>query len=1022
MNRLVTSWIDTICKRSVDQHILVRGAEDETTLYTREGGLVTIRAWHGTSVSRGDHELSHLLIRLRERLASLMTDPGHALQVTFSRDSHQARNRIRQLINRLLNQCKHLELDLETLLGEREVLLNCSVEMEKCYLVGYSHPSAMTRAEQTEHTTQQKNENRGKYLPLPESQTPGQIARMLHDRHQTFVRAVCQVFRESHQDIRYLDSLEQAAVIAGELIPGLADDIELWKPRLLELASRNPVSSINREQTETGPEVFYQPLAPHFLPASPAQVKNRDLGFLGLEQLGLQIARDRVSIHPDGLLIIDNQVMAGFDLALAPELVLPFNELLQQCLNDNQNYRWRVSWLLEPKGFQGQLLKRTVSEIFTFLARQHNSRIREAFRNLEAIDGQDDTIVRMRVCFALWSEQTNLAEVRKLASSLRRAIERWGNSRTDMLTGDPLATITASMPGNGLSPTAPAMALPLTHALALLPLNRPVSPWSEGSVILLTPDGRLWPYQSASNLQDSWCDLIVGTPGSGKSVLLNTLNFGALLAPNPDDNDSDLLPLVSIIDIGASGAGLVELITDALPPEKKHQVQMVRLANTARQAINIFDTEIGCRQPLPLELSFQSNFLQILLADAGEDAVRMAGLIQQLVQDAYRTYADDKQPKLYIRGAHPDLDQAIAEAGLTIDRETTWWELVDMFSDIAAWPWAEEAQRQAVPVLTDLPVILRNPDITTTYREMGLVGGEGALPAMVRLINEAVTTWPMLGHPTRFAMANARLKMIDLQDVTGRGSTLQAQRRSSLMYLLARHVVTRGYYLHPDDVAGQELRPSQRERLSRIAIANRHQPKRLCYDEFHRTGGLPGVIAQIESDVREGRKHNVQLTLASQLLRDFSDTIQSLATGTWICSTFSETEIATIKQQMALDEAESSIIRHQLGPPTRQGSNVYVVLQTRTGTVRQLLVNRLPPAEIWAFSTTAEDMALRQILTDRLGGSLARRLLGEKFPGGSARSEIARRQNKLTDRGTRQAVIPELASELIDCMPSREFA
>ena len=1007
----MTGLVDSISRRTVDQHILVRGAENGNTLYTGEGGLVTVFSWKGTLVNRGKGNLSQVVTRLRDGLASLLKEQGHALQVTFGRDPLPSRMVVGKMVRRWNNQARMRHLDLAYLLREREDLLNGSLDRENIHLSIYSHPSAISKADHAEFSHRLKAEGQNGGLSMPHCQVPGRIARALYDRHEIYCRSVRQVLEDAHQDIRPLSSLEQATIIAASLIPGDRDE-DLWEPRLLELARMNGTGK------ETGhPEagVFSRHLSAFFMPATTAQVNNTDLGFLGLEHLGLQMARARANVHTDNLLVVDDLTMAGFDLVLAPELVLPFNDLLEQCLNDDQEYRWRVSFLLEPKGFQGQLLKRSLAEIFTFLSRHHNTRLRDAFRNLESIDGQDDTVVRLRVCFALWSESHNLSEVRKKASGLRRAIERWGNCRTDQLTGDPLATIMASMPGNGLHSTAPAMALPLTHALALLPLNRPVSPWDEGTVPLFTPDGRLWPYQPASNLQDSWCDLVVGTPGSGKSVLLNSLNLGALLTANPSALESDLLPLVGIIDIGSSAAGLVELLADSLPPEQRDQVQMARLSNTAGQAINIFDTELGCREPLPLELTFQSNFLQILLADAREDSVRLAGLIQQLVLDAYRTCHDDGSPKPYIEGTLPDLDTAVAAHGIGVDRETTWWELVDQFSDIEAWRWAEKAQRQAVPLLTDLPIILRNPDITNTYMEMGLAGGEGALAATSRLINEAVATWPMLGHPTRFAMSNARLRMIDLQDVTGRGSTAQAQRRSALMYLLARHVVTRGYYLHPDDMTGLPLRPSQKDRLVRQATNNRQQPKRLVYDEFHRTGGIPGVLAQVETDVREGRKHNVQLVLASQLIGDFSPPMRTLATGLWICSSLADAELAELGKD--LDGEEIAILRNRLGSPTRQGANVFVILTTREGPVRQLLVNRLPPSEIWAFSTTSEDMALRQVLTGMVGGQRARTLLGKSFPGGSARSEITRRQNRFADQSDRQSVIAELARELVDDNP-----
>lgn len=1010
MSGLVAGLVDSICKRSVDQHILVRGAENDTTLYTGDGGLVTVFSWKGTMVNRGKGNLSQVVTRLREGLASLMKEQGHALQVTFSRDPLPSRRAVGKMVRRWQNLSSMRHLELGSLLEEREDLLNRSLDRENIHLSIFSHPSAISKNDHAEFARQEKALGRNRGMAMPNCQIPGQISQALYDRHEIYCRSVRQVLVDAHQDIRPLSSLKQAAIIAASLLPGDREE-DLWEPRLLELAGFN-AGEEGSGNPETG--VFHRRMPPFFMPATAAQVNRRDMGFLGLEHLGLQMARDRANVHPDNLLVIDNLTMAGFDLVMAPELVLPFNDLLEQCLNDDQDYRWRVSFLLEPRGFQGQLLKRSLSEIFTFLSRHHNTRLRNSFRNLEAIDGQDDTVIRLRVSFALWSENHNLSEIRKKASSLRRAIERWGNCRTDQLTGDPLATVMASMPGNGLQPTAPAMALPLTHALALLPLNRPVSPWEEGSVPLITPDGRLWPYQPASNLQNSWCDLVVGTPGSGKSVLLNSLNLGALLSSTPSDSEQELLPLVGIIDIGSSAAGLVELLADSLPPEQQNQVQMARLSNTASQAINIFDTELGCRHPLPLELTFQENFLQILLADAGEISERLAGLIKQLVLDAYKTFHDEGEPKPYIRGTLPDLDTALETHGIGIDKETTWWELVDQFSDLEAWDWAEEAQRQAVPILPDLPAILRTPDITNTYQEMGLVGGEGAIAATSRLINEAVATWPLLGYPTRFAMSNSRLRMIDLQDVTGRGSTAQAQRRSALMYLLGRHVVTRGYFLHPEDMAGLQIRTSQKERLIRHATNNRQQPKRLCYDEFHRTGGIPGVLAQVETDVREGRKHNVQLTLASQLIGDFSPPIRTLATGFWICSSLADAELTTLGKELDLDVEEKSILRNRLGSPTGSGSNVFVILSTKEGPVRQLLINRLPPSEIWAFSTTAEDMALRKFLTGLVGGQKARQLLGKKFPGGSARSEITRRQNRFADRADRQAVIADLARELVE--------
>src|SRR5690625_7350287 len=48
-------------------------------------------------------------------------------------------------------------------------------------------------------------------------------------------------------------------------------------------------------------------------------------------------------------------------------------------------------------------------------------------------------------------------------------------------------------------------------------------------------------------------------------------------------------------------------------------------------------------------------------------------------------------------------------------------------------------------------------------------------------------------------------------------------------------------------------------------------PKKLCFDEFHRTEGVDEVRQQALVDIREGRKFKVQITIASQLLDDFPD-------------------------------------------------------------------------------------------------------------------------------------------------------
>ena len=99
---------------------------------------------------------------------------------------------------------------------------------------------------------------------------------------------------------------------------------------------------------------------------------------------------------------------------------------------------------------------------------------------------------------------------------LQRSVESWGFCKLSSHIGDPLAAKMSSTAGLDSSSTAPAGAVPLSEVLAILPWERDASPWEEGSVLFRTPDGRPWPYQPGSSLQNSFVDLIFSPPGRGK--------------------------------------------------------------------------------------------------------------------------------------------------------------------------------------------------------------------------------------------------------------------------------------------------------------------------------------------------------------------------------------------------------------------------------------------------------------------------------------------------------------------------
>jgi intracellular multiplication protein IcmB len=185
------------------------------------------------------------------------------------------------------------------------------------------------------------------------------------------------------------------------------------------------------------------------------------------------------------------------------------------------------------------------------------------------------------------------------------------------------------------------------------------------------------------------------------------------------------------------------------------------------------------------------------------------------------------------------------------------------------------------------------------------------------------------------------------------------------------------------------------------------------------------VRAQVVRDVREGRKRGVQIALSSQLLDDFDADMVDLATGVWVLgAAISDQAVDNIRERFGLSQTARNIIRYKLTGPRAGGAPALLVLGTVEGKYEQHLLNTLGPIELWALSTSAEDVAIRNRLYSKLGAGRARQMLAANFPGGSARGEIKRRVMMLAEKGeVRSAavsqVVQDIVSELVGASQGR---
>ncbi|MEC5382746.1 hypothetical protein VSX64_18055 [Aurantimonas sp. C2-6-R+9] len=986
----------SVFRKSLDGYCRLVTTEDRDTFVADDGSLVTVFELDGFRSLPGPVEVSEAVDRLRIALSAYFAVPGHSLQFWFSHAPGLGVAEIDQATLETSRIAKDTDLDLEDLLGERRTLLPKRLSGERCYLALWSRPSLLTKAESKEAATRISADLKGS-PPIASGQFPGIALDALVTRHSSVSEALEREFSLVGIILERLNTYEALSVMKGVQNPGFMPEGKAWKGTLPGDYVRARLPSEHRELTKGDVSNLLWPL------------------------LSRQIMSEHAEVLDHSTVQLGNYVFSAFDIVVGPEVVVEFNQLIRRVLDGNERIAWRCSMMIDAGGFQGQVFKEQYTNLFAWTAPISNQRIRNAFARLRQGHGAGDNVVRWRTSFAAWCPKGEEALLRRHVSLLRRTVERWGNCQTDGLIGDPLEAVMSSSLGISAGSTAPAASASMMEVLAMAPLARPASPWKKGAVLMRTRDGKLWPYQPGSSLQMSWVDVIVGTPGSGKSVLMNTINLGVALSRQSgrSDKDSGILPRISIIDIGPSSAGLISLIRDALPVERRHEAVYHRLRMEDRFAVNPFDTQLGLRFPLSHERAFLINLITLICTPDGEDNAYdgVSQIAAATIDAIYDHLSDQRFPKKYGATESFEVDAALKSLGFEADEQASWWEVTDFLAEKGRLHEAALAQRFAVPVLGDLVMMANQTTVTEVFNEMRTPLGETLLKAFQRMITSATRGFPILAKVTRFDLSNARVIAFDLADVTATSGP-QAKRQTAIMYMMARQAVTSDFWLDADEIRGLAVSQLYRDlHISRVEN-NKQMPKRLCFDEYHLTGGL-GIRDQVVQDVRVGRKAGVQITLASQLLEDFDNSIQELASNFWFCNVPTERSREQTCAIYNLGPSVKEVMRGLRGPIDGEGAPVLAMMTLRSGTYVQELINTLGPIELWALSTTAEDAALRGMLYDRLGSKAARRLLARRFPEGSAKGAIERRLADLEDRGTaisdaeRGNVLKNLADELV---------
>lgn len=949
------AWFASSLKTSTEDYCELETADSEYTLVARDGSLASVISVEGVSRLIGSDEFNQIHAGLTQTLQTSLGRRGHSFQAVFTYERAKAVQQISEMLTPAKETAQRLQLSLQDLFAEREKVISSYCAKETMYFVLWTYPNSLAPEQESKaHKDKLKAIQENKYPQPLDAQNLIAAIPDIRNAHESFSRSVvndlkalglyCKLL-EVHDALHCVRSMSEPehtgkdwrAVLPGDRVP----------PRVLVNGKHAEISGL-----------LYPRLAQQIFP--------RDA-----ETLDIRTVR------------VGDSVYSPIFISLFPQEVKAFTTLFNRVLPTQ--VPWRISFQLDSSGNESIRFKSMMSSILSF-ASKHNHLISDASKMLQNLEVNSDMpVVRLRVALTTWAPADNVRLLRIRTAELVKAVQGWGSCEVAELCGDAYGGFVSTLPAVTTASVANPSAAPLGDVVTMLPFTRPASTWVYGSLIFRSPDGKPWPFQPGSSQQTTWIDLLYARPGSGKSVLSNALNLGLCLSAGVKR-----LPRIAIIDVGPSSSGLISLLREALPPQQQHLAAYHRLRMTPEYAINPLDTQLGNRYPTPQERSFLVNLITLLVTPLG--AIRsydgisdMAGLV---LDELYKMYADTGKPRLYTPGMLPDIDEVLADISFIKDAHTTWWEVTDALFTAGFVHEAALAQRYAMPLLADAAAICRTSVVEDLYGQVLAPTGESLVKAFGRMISSSVREYPILSSVTCFDLGDARIVSLDLDEVAKSGGDA-ADRQTAVMYMLARYVLANHYYLTEENAKNMPeiYQAYHKERIAEI----REDAKRIVYDEFHRTTKAMAVRDQVVVDMREGRKWNVQIALISQSVDDFDAVMVEFATSIYIMDAGPEQSIRKATEIFGLSETARIALKTRVHGPRAGGATFLAQFATKMGMNTQLLTSTVGPIELWAFSTTTEDVELRNRLYTAIGPVEARRVLANLFPSGTVKPLVEER-------------------------------
>lgn len=958
-----------------------------TTLVCKDCSLMTVFDLQGAYQIMGKDQFLSLCQEIRTKAVGYF-GTGHQFSVVFEHDPEGAEQQLMELAEPSINTAKRIGLQSVDMLIDRVKRNTPYVAHEPAYLVVYTSPATLSKDQLKDDINElQKKRSQSKLPAIMYGQSPVNVLESLKISHDTFCQTVLSDFAQA----------------------GLNENGILMRPLPANRLVKELKTMIQRKSTHSDwrPTLF----GDRFVPTG--RESSDDYSNLTAPMIGYQLFSQDI-YNPKGMgEIVESDGIYHGTLSVTQ---FPRDPQIFESLYNSMDHSipWRVRYDLTPHGLDAKKMQRMMAS-FTAMT-DHNRAVRDSFDYMEKLEKEgDDIACGLAVTFSTWAD--SYPEVKRNLSRLEKAVQGWGGCSVTGTHGDPFAAWAATMPGMTRANPAATAVPPMQDALSMMPLRRPASVWEHGQMTLRTPEGKAYPVELCSPMQDLWIELMVAPPGSGKSVLLNTLNSALIHSPG-----AVRLPLITWIDKGRSAQGQVAFLRDSLPDHQKHEVVEITLRNSREYGVNQFDLHLGCRYPTTHDKDYLRSFLTMLCYDASSSSAPsgVSDLMAELIDTVYDKCARTT-PHTYEIGVEPRVDKVLHELDIYEEHDEDWWsetpwyEVMDILFNQGHTYEATLAQRQAVPVLTDFNAALNTPSIKQLYGEAKTTTGESLISYVERSLSAAAHKYACFAGRTVFDISSeSRIVVIEMGQVL-MGKTKEGRVQNALFYMFARNLGAKNYFINAESllpVVPEIYQEYHKQRLRDVA----EEMKTLCWDEFHNTGGIDVVVDMIITDAREGRKSGVRIPIATQYLVDVPTPLIDAATSIYVMRGKSESDAQILKERLRVSEDAQKRLDRECNGPGPHGGNMLAIFKTKIGQITQILTNTLGPIELWCYNTNQWDMALRAELYQRVDQSMARKILAKAFPKGTATQRIRAMKRRMGDESEGElnnSVTQKLASELL---------